>query len=98
MNPQSETNYRGTGCGKAARPDLWGSGEVTNRSTRNLFIQFLKDSRYQAAYLWTTHELTTAASIYTRHGFELTEEKQSNSFGKTLKEQRYDISLVHLHK
>ncbi len=30
----SETNYRGTGCGKAARPGLWGSGEATNRSTR----------------------------------------------------------------
>ncbi len=33
MNPQSESNYRGTGCGKAARPDLKGSGEATNRST-----------------------------------------------------------------
>ena len=34
MYELSETNYRGTGCGKAARPGLWGSGEVTNRSTR----------------------------------------------------------------
>jgi len=33
MNLQSETNYRGTGCGKAARPALKGSGEATNRST-----------------------------------------------------------------
>jgi len=32
----SETNLGGTGCRKAARPDLWGSGEVTNRSTRKL--------------------------------------------------------------
>ncbi|TAI98131.1 hypothetical protein DMA11_24990, partial [Marinilabiliaceae bacterium JC017] len=24
----------GTVCGKSARTDLWGSGEVTNRSTR----------------------------------------------------------------
>jgi len=30
----SETIIRGTGYGKPARPDLWGSGEVTNRSTR----------------------------------------------------------------
>lgn len=30
----SETNLGGTGCGKAARPGLWGSGEATNRSTR----------------------------------------------------------------
>ena len=34
MSDISESNYRGTGCRKAARPDLWGSGEVTNRSTR----------------------------------------------------------------
>ena len=30
----SEAKYRGTGCGKAARPGIWGSGEVTIRSTR----------------------------------------------------------------
>jgi hypothetical protein len=30
----SETDFRGTVCGKAARTGLWGSGEVTNRSTR----------------------------------------------------------------
>jgi hypothetical protein len=34
MYELSESNYRGTGYGKAARPGLWGSGEVTNRSTR----------------------------------------------------------------
>ena len=31
----SETDLRGTVCGKAARTGLWGSGEATNRSTRN---------------------------------------------------------------
>jgi len=36
MDPQSESNYRGTGCGKAARPGLKGSGEATNRSTWKL--------------------------------------------------------------
>jgi hypothetical protein len=36
----SESNYRGTGCGKSARPGLWGSGEATNRSTRRkIFTQ-----------------------------------------------------------
>jgi len=29
----SETDLGGTVCGKAARTGLWGSGEVTNRST-----------------------------------------------------------------
>ena len=33
----SETVNGGTVCRKAARTGLWGSGEATNRSTRNLF-------------------------------------------------------------
>ena len=36
----SETNYRGTGCGKSARPGLWGSGEATNRSTRKFNMRY----------------------------------------------------------
>ena len=32
--PLSETLNGGTVCGKPARTDLWGCGEVTNRSTR----------------------------------------------------------------
>jgi hypothetical protein len=36
----SETDLGGTGCGKSARPDLWGCGKVTNRTTRR-FIQFI---------------------------------------------------------
>ncbi len=71
--------YRGIGLGK---------------KMMNLFMEFLRDSNYQSAYLWTTHELTTAASLYIRHGFKLTEEKLTNSFGKTLKEQRYDLFSV----
>ena len=38
----SETVNGGTVCRKAARTGLWGSGEATNRSTRNLFIRDLK--------------------------------------------------------
>jgi len=37
----SETVNGGTVCRKAARTGLWGSGEETNRSTRNLFIKDL---------------------------------------------------------
>ena len=34
----SETGLGGTVCGKAARTDLQGSGEVTNRSTQKEII------------------------------------------------------------
>jgi len=38
----NETENGGTVCRKSARTGLWGSGEATNRSTRNLLIQDLK--------------------------------------------------------
>lgn len=74
-----EPEYRGMGLGK---------------KLMQLYLDFLKDKNYQSSYLWTTHELHTAASLYKRHGFNLTEEKESKIFGKPLKEQRYDLLMV----
>jgi len=59
----------------------------------NLYMDFLRQCCYQGSYLWTTHELTAAASLYRRLGFKLTEEKESTSFGKALREQRYELIL-----
>lgn len=59
----------------------------------DLYMGFLRSCRYRSSYLWTTHELTTAAALYRRHGFVLTEEKPSNAFGKPLREQRYELVL-----
>jgi peptidyl-dipeptidase Dcp len=58
-----------------------------------LCMQFIRDCGYPQAYLWTTHELAGAAFLYKKAGFQLTEEKESTSFGKWLKEQRYDWFL-----
>ncbi|MBL7738246.1 MAG: GNAT family N-acetyltransferase [Chitinophagaceae bacterium] len=74
-----EPAYRGIGLGK---------------KLMKLYMDFLKEKGYQSSYLWTTHELEAAASLYTRHGFQLTEEKESTAFGKPLKEQRYDLFMV----
>jgi GNAT superfamily N-acetyltransferase len=73
-----EPEYRGIGLGK---------------KLMELYMNFLKEKGYQSSYLWTTHELHSAASLYKRHGFKLTEEKQSTAFGKPLKEQRYDLQV-----
>jgi len=73
-----EPEYRGIGLGA---------------KLLNLYMDFLSECGYKESYLWTTHELTTAAVLYKRHGFKLTEEKESNSFGKLLREQRYDLLL-----
>jgi len=56
-------------------------------------MDFLRECGYKGSYLWTTHELRAAASLYKRFGFQLTEEKESTSFGKALMEQRYDLLL-----
>jgi N-acetylglutamate synthase-like GNAT family acetyltransferase len=58
-----------------------------------LYIEFLKKCGYTSSFLWTTNELNAAAHLYTKHGFKLTQEKESNAFGKPLKQQRYDLIL-----
>ena len=73
-----EPEYRGLGLGS---------------KLLNLYMDFLQECRYKESYLWTTHELSTAAFLYKRFGFQLTEEKESTVFGKPLKEQRYDLFL-----
>lgn len=55
-----------------------------------LFMEYLKELNIQHAYLWTTNEQAVASSLYTRHGFRLTEEKASTVIDKPLIEQRYD--------
>ena len=73
-----EPAYRGIGLG---------------RRLMKLYMDHLQSAGYRHSYLWTTHELGTAAALYKRHGFRLTEEKQSEAFGKPLREQRYDLEV-----
>ena len=73
-----EPEYRGMGLGS---------------KLLDLFMDFLRDCSYKGAYLWTTHELSAAIHLYERMGFKLTDEKESTSFGKALREQRYDLIL-----
>ncbi|HET6974953.1 MAG TPA: GNAT family N-acetyltransferase [Pyrinomonadaceae bacterium] len=71
-----DPDYRGIGLGKLLM---------------NSYMDFLRERGYKSSYLWTTNEQETAASLYRRYGFELTEEKESTAFGKPLREQRYDL-------
>ena len=73
-----EPEYRGIGLGS---------------KLLDLYMDFLRECDYKASYLWTTHELSIAAFLYKRLGFQLTEEKESTAFGKPLTEQRYDLIL-----
>lgn len=71
-------DYRGIGLGK---------------KLMTLYMEFLHACGYRSSYLWTTDHLPAAAALYKRHGFVLTEEKPSTSFGKPVVEQRYDLVL-----
>ena len=73
-----ESAYRGIGIGK---------------KLMSLYMDFLLKCGYRSSYLWTTNELDAAATLYTRCGFKLSEEKESMEFGKSLKEQRYDLII-----
>jgi peptidyl-dipeptidase Dcp len=73
-----EPEYRGIGLGK---------------KLSGLYMAHLQKNGYKRSYLWTTHELFTAANIYRKMGFSLSEEIASTAFGKPLKEQRYDMVL-----
>ena len=73
-----EPEYRGIGLGS---------------KLMGLYMDYLQECGYKESYLWTTQELNTAAFLYKRIGFKLTEEKESTAFGKPLREQRYDLVL-----
>jgi peptidyl-dipeptidase Dcp len=71
-------DYRGIGLGKKLMLE---------------FLAFMKQRQYTRAYLWTTNEQHAAASLYTRYGFRLTEEKISDAFDKQLTERKYELEL-----
>ena len=73
-----EPEYRGIGLGKRLMM---------------LYMDFLHERGYTSSYLWTTHEQEAAAGLYKRFGFVLTEERESTAFGKSLKEQRYELII-----
>jgi len=70
--------YRGIGLGKHLMAQ---------------FMAALVEGGYRSAFLWTTDELPAAAALYRRHGFSLSEEKESLEFGSPVRAQRYDLSL-----
>jgi GNAT superfamily N-acetyltransferase len=58
-----------------------------------LYMDFFRKAGFKSSYLWTTHELPAAASLYKRSGFALVEEKLSVAFGKPVREQKYELNF-----
>ena len=71
-------DYRGRGIGKEL---LKGA------------LRFSKRRKYKTVFLWTTSELDAARHLYTALGFKKTKETCHVIWGKTIKEERYDLQL-----
>jgi len=56
-------------------------------------ITFAKECAYRKIFLWTTDQLPASKHLYISFGFELLEEKYSESFGVPLMEQYYELIL-----
>ena len=73
-----DPEYRGLGFGKRLMDE---------------YVEWVKGMNYESSSLWTTSELKAAASLYIRAGFILTEETESERFGKRVIEQRYELKF-----
>jgi ribosomal protein S18 acetylase RimI-like enzyme len=72
--------YRGIGLGKYLM---------------QAFVSFMQEKKITHAFLLTTSDQEAAIALYTRFGFQLTEEKPSDGFGKPILERRYDLTLTY---
>jgi peptidyl-dipeptidase Dcp len=73
------------------QPEFRGIG--LGKKLMKLFMDFMYSCGYTSSYLWTTDELLSAAALYKKFGYELTEEKVSSGFGKRVVEQKYELRL-----
>lgn len=73
-------------------PECRGIG--LGKKLMELYMTHLRQVGYRSTYLWTTREQQTAIALYRRYGFELTEEVASDTFGKALYEQKYELRLT----
>lgn len=56
-------------------------------------VNFCRASGYSMIFLWTTSNLTAAASLYESFGFQITEEATHEAWGAMVTEQRYELNL-----
>ena len=72
-------------------PDMRGLG--LGYKLMNTVVDFCKEKGYKHVFLWTVSILEAARTLYTYFGFELTESKANDSWGRHLIEERWDMEL-----
>ena len=68
-------------------------GRGLGRYLLDTALQFCRDRGLKSVFLWTVSDLKVAAHMYQSTGFHRTEQKTHQIWGKTLTEERYDLSL-----
>lgn len=56
-------------------------------------IGFCRERDYRHVYLYTFAGLDSARRLYEQAGFKLTQEQEANTWGRALREQRFDLDL-----
>lgn len=72
-------------------PDYRGQG--IGRQLLKEGLRFAKRRKYKTVFLWATSELDAARHLYINSGFRKTNEKEHMIWGKTIREERYDVRL-----
>jgi N-acetylglutamate synthase-like GNAT family acetyltransferase len=72
-------------------PDHRGRG--LGRELLDKALQFSRNRGFKSVFLWTVSDLKIAAHLYQWAGFRKTEEKTHQVWGKTITEERYELSL-----
>lgn len=56
-------------------------------------IGFCRERDYRRLYLYTFAGLDSARRLYEQVGFKLSEEQEANTWGRPMREQRFDLEL-----
>ena len=73
-------------------PDTRGKG--LGKRLMEEAVNYSREAGYRRIILWTFSELETAIALYKRWGFEKTEEKAHNLWGRDLVEEKYELVLA----
>jgi GNAT superfamily N-acetyltransferase len=72
-------------------PDYRGHG--LGRQLLKEALRFSMRQKYRTVFLWTTSELEASHHVYSNSGFKRTHAKEHRLWGRTIREERYDLRL-----